>query len=79
MKSISALVFSALLLAGCETTKPMPPTPVEPAWITLSRPPVVAVYTNGTFIVTDELVERSAQQEDFVKRFRRWKLDNNLP
>lgn len=80
MKKLFLSIPLIIVLVGCKTAPPpIPATPVEPVWVTLSKPPIVKALGDHTFIVTDELVKRSAQQEDFIQRFDHWKLQHKIP
>jgi hypothetical protein len=62
------------LLTGCATVVPRgTPPPVEPQLRSITRPPVIRRLPQGTYEVTDELVERATQLEEYNKRVREWR------
>lgn len=80
MKKFLYILPVVFILVGCKTAAPViPSTPVEPEWVVLTKPPVVQGYGDHTFRVTDELIKRQLQQEDFIKRYNHWKLQHNIP
>lgn len=73
-------IIPVIVLLGCKTAPPpIPATPVEPEWTTLTRAPVIEAYGDHTFRVTDELIKRQLEQEDFIKRFNQWKVIHKVP
>lgn len=79
MKRLFYCLPLVIVLTACHTITPIPATPVEPKWVTLTKPPVIKANGDHTFIVTQELVERAAQQDDFIKRFDHWKVLHKIP
>jgi len=70
-------------LVSCTTTVEYvkiqhPAMPIEPEWIKFSKQPIIEKIAD-TFIVTDQFVEKAAQQNEYVQRVRKWKAINSVP
>ena len=79
---VGIVTISSCLLS-CSTTVEYvkvqhPAMPVEPEWIKFSKQPIIEKIAD-TFIVSDQFVEKAAQQQDYVQRVRKWKSINSVP
>lgn len=78
-------VLSAVFFTGCQTVKDMqtlnktPAMPPEPVWMAYSKDPVVRQLTPNTYEVTNELVTKSVQQQEYINKVREWKMKNSIP
>ena len=94
MKNLILLLLLPIIFGGC-TLSPDPgtedsmreifrpdPSPVEPEWVTFTRKPIVQSfdrYDNTNFEVSDQFIERTLQQKDYIDRVKKWKKDNLIP
>jgi len=83
IKNLIGILIISNVVISCTTSVEYvkiqhPAMPVEPEWVKFTKQPIIEKIGN-TFIVTDQFIEKSAQQHDYVQRVRKWKIQNSVP
>ena len=80
------LLSLAFLIVGCKTSNPnikYSIFPIEPKWEVYTRLPVIE-STNlpdgeNNYIVSDELIKKSIQQNRYLEKVKDWRTVNRVP
>ena len=88
MKKILLTLLTSLFIIGCaavnveNTTPRYTPHPIEPEWSQFTRPPVIGEVDrdgNKNFEISDELMKKTLQLDDYATRVKVWKQKNLVP
>lgn len=78
--------FVCLVMTSCAVSVPEKQIPlvmpVEPEWQTYTRAPVVTIVeveNRKNYVVSDEFVTKAGQQQDYISRIKKWKVQNMIP
>lgn len=68
-------VLIAIFLAGCATSGPIyTDFPLAPDTPDFTTPPVIENLSNGTYVVTSELILRMTLYHEYIKLIDEWKV-----
>ena len=68
------IVSLLLLMIGC--VSPYRYFPEEPNWMANDN---VILYTNNTYVVTEELIYNYTYQKLYLKEINTWRIHNKVP
>lgn len=81
LKKLTTFLSLNLLLSGCITInirQPLSEFPIAPKEIEYTKDPVIKYNNDKTYIVTDEMVEKSTLQHLYLKEILKWKFENKI-
>lgn len=83
MKAKILILIIPIILSGCaasnaKITDILQPMPVPPEWQTYTRKPVIE-KVDDNFVVSDEFVKKSIQQNRYIINIKRWQIINRVP
>jgi hypothetical protein len=75
------IFLSLSFLTGCITINMRPELsrfPPSPKQIEYTKDPIIEYNENGTYLVTEEMVEKSTLQHLYLNAILDWKKENNI-